>query len=123
MTFAGRGTITVLVVEDAPETREVLVELLELHGLRVLAAGSVEEAVGAAGRAETIDLLLADMNLPDGSGEEVARRVTRCHPHMRCLFLSGDRPPRLAAGQAYLRKPASVRTILGEIDSLLPQSA
>jgi CheY-like chemotaxis protein len=116
-------TFTVLLVEDASDVRDVLAELLELHGMRVVAAGSVAEALAAAGQAGTVDLLLTDLNLPDGNGEQVAERLMPGHPHMRSLFLSGDRQPPLGPGQAFIRKPASVHTILGQIRSLLPQSA
>lgn len=114
---------TVLLVEDAQDVRDVLAELLELHGMRVVAAGSVAEALAVAREAGTVDLLLTDLNLPDGSGGQVAERLMPGHPHMRSLFLSGDRPPPLAPGQAFIQKPASLHTILGQIRSLLPQSA
>jgi CheY-like chemotaxis protein len=123
MTFAERGSITVLLVEDAPETRDLLAELLELHGLRVLATGSVAEALRVARKAGTIDLLLADLELPDGNGRQLAQTLLGQQPEMRSLFLSGARPPTLGAGQAFLRKPARIDRILGEIRGLLPHSA
>jgi len=123
MAFGERGTITVLLVEDAPETRELLTEILELHGLRVLATGSVAEALTVAGRAGTIDLLVTDLHLPDGNGPQIAQNLGRQRPEMRSLFLSGDLPPQLGAGQSYLRKPARIASILGEIRGLLDHSA
>lgn len=122
MTFAERGTITVLLVEDAPDNRDVLAEVLELHGLRVLATGSVEEALATAGQAGKVDLLLADLHLPDGDGGQMARLLMRHHPQMRSLFLSGSGPPPLGEGQAFLRKPAGIATILDQIRCLLPHS-
>jgi len=123
MTFAGRSTITVLLVEDVLETREVLAELLELHGLRVLVTGSVAEALTVARRAGTIDLLVTDLQLPDGDGSQIARTLVRQRPEMRSLFLSGDRPPVLGFGQSFLRKPARIDSIMGEIRGLLRHSA
>lgn len=123
MSSSRRGAVTVLLVEDAPDTRYILTTLLEMEGLRVLPAASVAEALAAGVRARRIDLLLADLRLPDGAGEEVASRLQPRHPEMRSLFLSGGAPPPLAAGQAYLRKPAGIDRILGEIRALLPHSA
>jgi two-component system, cell cycle sensor histidine kinase and response regulator CckA len=125
MTFAERRTVTVLLVEDAPETRHVLTELLEMQGLRVVAASTAEEALAAGTRArsDSIDLLLADLHLPDGDGGQVASSLKARHPHMRSLFLSGASAPKLDPGQAFLRKPAGFATILGQIHALLPQSA
>lgn len=123
MNVTGRGSITVLLVEDSSDTREVLAEFLELNGLRVLAARSAAEAEAAGVAARRIDLLLVDLHLPDGDGGQVACTLQRRHPEMRSLFLSGDWPPPLGAGQAFLRKPVRLATLLGEIQSLLHQSA
>ncbi len=123
MPFAGRRTITVLLVDDASDVRELLAALLEIHGFTVVTAGSAAEALTAARRVAEIDLLLADLRLPDGDGTEVARNVVRIHPGLRSLFISGSAAPPLADGQAYLRKPARVAAILNEIRALLPQSA
>lgn len=123
MTFAGQRIVTVLLVEDAPETRHVLTELLEMQGLRVVAAGTAAEAIAAGIRAKSIDLLLADLHLPDGDGGQVASSLKRRHPNMQSLFLSGESYPQLDPGQAFLRKPAGFATILGQIRALLPQSA
>ena len=123
MTFAARRIVTVLLVEDVPETRHVLTELLEMQGLRVVATGTAAEAIAEGIRAQSIDLLLADLHLPDGDGGQVASRLQRCHPHMRSLFLSGESSPQLDPGQVFLRKPAGFATILGQIRALLPQSA
>jgi CheY-like chemotaxis protein len=124
MTFAGRRTVTVLLVEDAAETRQVLTELLEMRGMQVVATATAAEALAAGDRAGTgsIDVLLADLHLPDGDGGQVARRLKGRHPHMRSLFLSGDSAPPLDGDQAYLRKPVGIDTILGQIRALL-QSA
>lgn len=123
MAFAGRPTVTVLLVEDVPETRDVLTELLEMQGMCVVATGTAAEAIAAGTRASSIDLLLADLHLPDGEGGQVASSLKLRHPHMRSLFLSGESSPQLDAGQAFLRKPAGFATILGQIYALLPQSA
>lgn len=117
------GRITVLLVEDAPDAREMLRMLLEVHGLRVVVAASAAEALEAARRFSDIDLLVTDVRLPDGDGGVIASYLARTHPHMRSLFISGNEPPPLAPGQAFLRKPARIAAILGEINALLPQSA
>ncbi len=113
----------VLLVEDVADVRETLAELLEQAGLLVDSAGSAAEALAhdeSPGGGE-IDLLVADIHLPDGSGGDLAMTLARRHPSMRCLFLSGAMPHELSAGQAFLRKPASIRDIMRQIDALLGQ--
>ncbi|KAB2886180.1 MAG: response regulator [Kofleriaceae bacterium] len=64
----------VLVVEDDRDTREMLVELLELLGHDVRAAASGMEAVDVLVAYE-IDVAFVDIGLPDISGHEVAVRM------------------------------------------------
>lgn len=123
MTFAGRRTITVLVVEDVADARELLATLLELHEFRVITAGSAAQALTAGLSTDHIDVLLADLRLPDGDGVQVARSLRRHHPRLRTLFISGSPPPPLADGQAFLRKPARIAAILIQIGALVGQSA
>jgi CheY-like chemotaxis protein len=123
MTFAGGRTVTVLLVEDSPDARYLLATLLEVNGLRVLSAASAQEALDAARQAGPIDILLSDLRLPDGDGTEVASSIEQIQPGIRSLFISGDAPPPLAPGQAFLRKPARIVAILREIRALVPQSA
>jgi len=72
------------------------------------------------GRSRRSIFLLSDLNLPDGSGGEVAAALQQIHPAMRSLFMSGaSRPPPLGAGQAFLQKPVRIAAVLREIDDLL----
>jgi CheY-like chemotaxis protein len=114
-----RPGITVLLVEDSRDAREILVTLLEMNGLRVVGAANAAEALAAGQEHATIHLLLTDVNLPDGSGGEVASALQRIHPAMRSLFVSGAAPPPLGAGQAFLRKPISIASVLRELDDLM----
>jgi CheY-like chemotaxis protein len=111
--------ITVLLVEDSLDAREILVSLLVMNGMQVVGAATAAEALAAGHEHETIHLLLTDLNLPDGSGGEVAAALQRIHPAMRSLFISGAAAPPLGAGQAFLQKPVSIAAVLREIDGLL----
>lgn len=113
------GVVHVLLLEDAPDAREILSHLLELSGLHVIPAGSAAEALAIGRGSAGIDLLVTDLELPDGSGSDVASELADLRPAMRCLFLSGHAPLELAGGQAFLRKPAGIAEILRAIDVLL----
>ncbi|MEZ5092079.1 response regulator [Nocardioides sp.] len=65
---------TVLVVDDEPGIRDVLRAYLTDAGLRVLEAATGADALDRA-TAETVDLLLLDLGLPDIDGLEVLRRL------------------------------------------------
>jgi two-component system, cell cycle sensor histidine kinase and response regulator CckA len=85
-----RGTETVLLVEDEPMVLDLAKHMLESLGYTVLPATTPEHAIRLAStRGCEIDLLLTDVVMPDMSGPQLARRLLRAHPHLRCLFVSG----------------------------------
>lgn len=109
---------TVLIVEDSEDVRHVLEEVLAMEGLRVLVAAGAGDAREVA-RQQTIDVLVADLRLPDGHGGEVAADLEHRNPTLCTLFLSGDAPPALAARQRFLQKPARIAAILREVRGML----
>jgi CheY-like chemotaxis protein len=62
----------ILCIEDGDDEREMLVELLRLHGYDVTAVATATEGLGALSR-ERFDLIIADEELPDGWGSAVLR--------------------------------------------------
>ena len=70
---------TILVVEDEPTLRETLAEALEADGFRAVQAADGRAALGAF-RAETPDLVLLDLMLPELSGLEVTRQSAPSRP-------------------------------------------
>jgi two-component system KDP operon response regulator KdpE len=65
---------TILVVDDEPQIRRVVKHALADDGTRVLEAATAREGIDVAA-AERPDLIVLDLGLPDGSGEEVCREV------------------------------------------------
>jgi DNA-binding NtrC family response regulator len=68
-----------LVVEDEPDQRRLLAELLAAEGYAVAAAGSVVAAVAELERSP-VDLVVADWKLPDGDGGEILATVRQRFP-------------------------------------------
>lgn len=62
-----------LIVEDHGESRELLAALMRGCGWSPLEAGSVAEALELLDG--TLELLVLDLTLPDGSGAELLRQV------------------------------------------------
>jgi DNA-binding response OmpR family regulator len=83
------GTPCVLFVDDHADTRTALSRLLRREGYGVLTAGTVAEARLLL-QSEPVDLLVADVQLPDGDGCDLladARRSAR--PALRAIAVSG----------------------------------
>jgi two-component system, OmpR family, response regulator len=66
----------VILLEDETEIRSLLTNILEREGFSVASAGSLAEFDALAER-ERADLYLIDLELPDGSGISVLRRVAQ----------------------------------------------
>ncbi len=89
-TSAPGGSETILLVEDEEIVRGLARQILEQAGYNVLDAGGSEEALRLCSeRPEPIHLLLTDVVMPEGSGKEIAQRLTSLRPSTRVLFMSG----------------------------------
>jgi signal transduction histidine kinase/CheY-like chemotaxis protein len=72
--------LRILLVEDHADTAEAMADLLRLLGHDVTVAGDVASALAtgeAAASGGGLDLLISDLGLPDGSGLEVMRALSR----------------------------------------------
>jgi CheY-like chemotaxis protein len=85
---------TILVVDDEPDLRDLIVQVLESRGYTVVAAGSGKEALALwAGRKQAFDLLLTDMIMPDGmTGFELAKQLRNDVPKLPVIYTSGHIP-------------------------------
>jgi CheY-like chemotaxis protein len=66
---------TVLIVEDAEDTREFFAVTLADAGYRVLCAESVQEALTLLRAGGDVDVVIADYSLSDGTGAELIHQA------------------------------------------------
>jgi two-component system, chemotaxis family, CheB/CheR fusion protein len=110
----------VLLVEDAPDIRDVFQMLLEAEGAQVVATGSGREAAALAAH-EDFDVLLTDLGLPDISGEMVIRHTLRnARRRPRVVVVTGYDEPftsraRAAGADVVLTKPVMWSTLVDEL--------
>jgi DNA-binding NtrC family response regulator len=76
-----------LVADDDPVARDLLVEVLEREGYRVRAAGGGEECLRLAAE-EPFDLALVDLRMPDLDGLAVLKRLSALQPDLPVLILT-----------------------------------
>jgi DNA-binding NarL/FixJ family response regulator len=80
----------VFIVEDAPQTRQELVELFAADGFEVVGqASSVREALTDI-EATAPEAVTLDISLPDGSGVEVLRHIRRRGWNLCVVVLTGN---------------------------------
>jgi signal transduction histidine kinase/ActR/RegA family two-component response regulator len=117
----------VLVAEDDPPIREMLVRLLEKQGFAVVTAKDGAEALMALRADPQFELLITDVIMPGMDGSELIAAVRASHPRMRILAISGftgDLSSRsIPADVAWLQKPFSTTDLLQVIDHVLQRDA
>jgi two-component system, cell cycle sensor histidine kinase and response regulator CckA len=121
----GRGTETILLVEDEAQVRTVARNILQRHGYCVIEAASPEDAIALCAHDGVIDLLLTDVVMPHMSGPELANRIVQLRPTTRVLFMSGytdDAVVRhgvLTSQIALLQKPLSPTSLADKVREVL----
>lgn len=118
--------VRVLIVEDEPDTRELVASVLQRLGAEVVAYGTAEEALGAFDRFIP-HVLVSDLSLPVVDGWEMIRRV-RATTHGRtvpAMALSAnasieDAGRALDAGfDVHLAKPVSREELVSAVMSVV----
>ncbi|HEY1712040.1 MAG TPA: PAS domain S-box protein [Solirubrobacteraceae bacterium] len=116
---------TLLLVEDEPALRLLVVTMLEEQGYLVLQAGNGLDAIALAERHRgDIDLLLTDVVMPRLSGPELAQQLRALRPGLEVLFMSGYNDSRLVhrgveeANVNLLVKPFSPDELVERVEEL-----
>ena len=108
--------VTILVVDDQPDSREMLATLLEQHGARPMQSGSADSAFQIL-QLQRVDLLIADIAMPEVDGYELMRRLRAAGDETPAIAVtafarSDDRRNALDCGYtAYLSKPVDGRQL------------
>lgn len=121
---------TVLVIEDDPASRELVVYLLQAAGMRVLPAGDGTQGL-AVGLAEDPDIILCDMRMPGLSGCEVVQGL-HASPGWRRVpvvavtanSMTSDRQKAIDCGfDDHLAKPIDPERFVAQVQAYLDAAA
>lgn len=86
------GTETLLLVEDDPDVRTLMVEVLQSYGYMVMAANDGVEGLELFKQhIVSISLVIADLMMPKMKGKDLYDHIHRISPATRFLFVSGYR--------------------------------
>src|SRR5689334_5450220 len=100
---------TILVVDDDPRVRSVVVAILKNANFVVLSADSGEAAIKLAEKTkQRIDLLLSDVDMPGLTGPALGETLKTARPEMHVMLMSGQQDGNLLVlnyGWAFIRKP------------------
>ncbi|MGA2899054.1 MAG: response regulator transcription factor [Candidatus Acidiferrales bacterium] len=118
---------TILIVDDEPQIRRVMLTTLTSHGYTVVEAASGEEALEKL-RSERPDLIILDVNMPGISGIETCAEI-RTSSDVPIIMLTirnseRDKVQALDAGaDDFVVKPFGVQELMARIRAALRRSA
>jgi two-component system response regulator ResD len=118
---------TVLVVDDEPTLREVVVRYLEREGFRTLEAGDGDEAEALL-RSDSPSLVILDLMLPGPDGLELCRRI-RARSSLPVIMLTarGEEADRIVGlelgADDYVTKPFSPRELVARVRTVLRRTS
>ena len=122
--------VNVLVVDDDPDTRDMLAMMLEMYGASVETAATARDGVRLV-EGRQLGIILCDITLPDADGYEFLARVRTIANGARvpAIALTGrglddDRARALAAGYSlHLTKPVAPDELIARIGEIANRSA
>jgi CheY-like chemotaxis protein len=91
--------LRILVVDDEPEVRATLVDMLEAQGHTVVQAPGGREGLGLMETGPPMDLVLTDLGMPGMTGWDVARQIRERWPTVPVGLMTGWGEQQLTAAE------------------------
>ena len=122
------GRETLLLVEDEVSVRTFIERTLSRLGFTVLCASCGSEAVQLANEFPgVIDLMIADVVMPDFGGRALLRAIEEVRPQIRVIFISGYSNDNAVVDatsprQAFMQKPFGIDALAAQVRTLIDSS-
>jgi two-component system cell cycle sensor histidine kinase/response regulator CckA len=117
---------TILLVEDEPAILRMTTLMLEKFGYNVITSGTPGMAIRLArDHKGNIDLLIADVIMPEMNGRDLAKNLISLYPGLKCLFMSGYTADVIAdhgvleEGVLFVQKPFGRQDLAGRLAEAL----
>jgi CheY-like chemotaxis protein len=118
---------TILVIDDEAEQRELVRAILRPEAYSVLEASDYDDALAVQKtHLGEIDLVLIDLSLPGGNGDDLSVALLASEPHLKVLFVSGHAGAALCkffdmpvTDLNFLQKPFQPVELLQRVKSIL----
>jgi DNA-binding NtrC family response regulator len=111
----------ILFVDDEEELVSAVIERLELRGVDAVGVTSGDEALHQL-RADSFDVVVIDIKMPGIDGLDVLRTVSRRHPDVKVILMTGHGSAgdaeigRRLGAVALLRKPVDLEDLLQTVE-------
>ncbi|WP_244444604.1 PAS domain-containing hybrid sensor histidine kinase/response regulator [Nitratireductor basaltis] len=126
--FEAPAARSVLVIDDEPLVRMLVVDVLEELGYSALEAGDGPSGMKIIDSDEPIDLLITDIGLPNGmNGRQVAEAARLSRPELKVLFITGYAENavfnhgHLQHGMQVVTKPFDISVLAERIQTMMAE--
>ena len=114
----------ILVVEDDETIRLGLKYYLEQEGFQILESGTVKDTISLLDQERNIDLILLDVNLPDGNGFDLFEEIKKKKDIPVIFLTASDLEISVVRGldmgaDDYITKPFKARELISRIKNVL----
>lgn len=110
---------TIVVVDDEPDIRVVVRQILQNQGYTVLDTGDPHQALRWAGQ-QAVHLLLTDVIMPLMKGTELAQRFQSVSPWTKVLLMSAYKVAEITASpHPFIAKPFTPAALAERVRQLL----
>jgi PAS domain S-box-containing protein len=120
---------TVLIIDDEPTVRMLVIDVLEDLGFTVLEAGDAAAGLRILQSTTPVDLLVSDVGLPGGmNGRQLADAARTIRPDLKVLFITGYAEnaiignSQLGPGMRVLTKPFVVETFAARVLEMIEEN-
>ncbi|QXI02945.1 PAS domain-containing protein [Pseudomonas monsensis] len=119
---------TVVVVEDDPAVRMLVLDLLKELGYRAFEAEDAKSALPLLESDLRVDLLVTDVGLPGMNGRQLAEVARQHRPGLKVLFMTGyaqkaaERQGFLEDGMDMVAKPFAIELLASKIRTMISQT-
>src|ERR1044072_5748067 len=120
--------ISVLIVDDSPESIELIRRNLQLRDYRIYSADNVQSAIKLLASLP-IDLLITDLRMPGQNGIDLVRHTAENHKHVGILVVTGFPSIRGAiesikiGAEEYLVKSFTDEELFAAVDRVLARAS
>ena len=116
---------TVLIVDDEARVRELERRILEGAGYQVFEAEDGDVAIEFLKNQTPLTLVIADVDMPNLPGDELAQQLHALRPGLKVLFVTGhvkrlfQSAPLLEDNRAFLAKPFTTAGLMEAVTQLV----
>jgi CheY-like chemotaxis protein len=116
-----RHDATILVVDDDPDVRGLVISSLETLGYRVFEADGGRAAIDFMGRNASLDLVLIDIAMPEINGVEAVQAILKKRPGLPFLYMTGYVGPTKLdpSEQRLVKKPFTLAELAAKVEEVL----